>query len=201
MPAKKPAPKKPAKKAASTKKKTPVKKAASVAKKAASAAKKAAKKTVAKKPDSAAKKTVAKKTSASVKKEVKKPTAKAYKMQVIDDVIPNLVPHVVPSAGKVATNMKDLPKHLQPNKVQAGRMFLVEDEQMSQIDSLIEMQIDSYKWFLTEGLKELLEEISPITDFSGKKMELRVLGHSFDPPKYDPATCRRRNLSYEAVMK
>ncbi|MCB9807767.1 DNA-directed RNA polymerase subunit beta [Candidatus Peribacteria bacterium] len=63
------------------------------------------------------------------------------------------------------------------------------------------MQIESYKWFLTEGLKELLEEITPITDFSGKKMELRILGHSFDPPKYNPDTCRRRNLSYEAIMK
>ena len=63
------------------------------------------------------------------------------------------------------------------------------------------MQLQSYRWFLTEGLKELLEEISPITDFSGKKMELRILGHTFDPPKYDPDTCRRRNLSFEAVMK
>ena len=45
------------------------------------------------------------------------------------------------------------------------------------------MQLQSYRWFLTEGLKELLGEISPITDFSGKKMELRILGHTFDPPK------------------
>jgi len=131
----------------------------------------------------------------------KKPAAKAYKMQVSTEVLPKLIPHIVPSAGKISAAFKDLPKHLQPIKVSSGRAFLVEDEQLSQIDSLIEMQIDSYKWFLTEGLKELLSEISPIGDFSGKKMELRILGHSFDPPKYQPDICRRRNLSYEAVMK
>ena len=155
------------------------------------------------------KKTVAKKSSATAtakkpaaKKATKKPSASAsYKMSVGDEVLPNLVAHVVPAAGKMSANLKSLPEHLQPVKVSSGRSFLVEDEQMSQIDSLIEMQIESYKWFLTDGLKELLQEISPITDFSGKKMELRILGHSFDPPKYDPETCRRRNLSYEAVMK
>lgn len=153
------------------------------------------KKTVAKKADSE-KKTVAKKAAPK-----KSSASKSYKMQVGSDVLPRLVPHVVPAAGRPTAAHKNLPEHLQPKKLTANRMFLVEDEQMSQIDSLIEMQIESYEWFLTEGLKELLEEISPITDFSGKKMELRILGHSFDPPKYDPETCRRRNLSYEAVMK
>ena len=187
-------------KKATTKAKKPAKKAAAAKKPAAK--KPAAKKPAAKKAPQAAKKTVAKKTADSVKKAAKKPAAtKAYKMQVIDDVLPNLIPHVVPSAGKISAAFKNLPKHLQPMKVSSGRAFMVEDEQLSQIDSLIEMQIDSYKWFLTEGLKELLTEISPIADFSGKKLELRILGHSFDPPKYQPDICRRRNLSYEAVMK
>jgi DNA-directed RNA polymerase subunit beta len=173
------------------------------AKKAPAAKKTTAPKKVApKKASSVAKKTVAKKTGDSVKKEVKKAVpARAYKMQVGQEVLPKVIPHVVPSAGRPSASIKNLPAHLQPSKISNNRMFLVEDEQMSQVDSLIEMQIESYAWFLTEGLKELLTEISPISDFSGKKMELRVLGHSFDAPKYDPQTCRRRNLSYEAVMK
>jgi|SaaInlV_165m_DNA_1040744.scaffolds.fasta_scaffold03426_1 DNA-directed RNA polymerase subunit beta len=193
---KKPAAKKPAAKKPAAKKVAPKKPAAKTV-----AAKKPAPKVAPKKAPEAAKKTVAKKTADSVKKAVKKPAAKQYKMQVNDDVLPSLIPHVIPSAGKISAAFKDLPTHLQPKKVSAGRAYLVEDEQLSQIDSLIEMQIDSYKWFLTEGLKELLSEISPIGDFSGKKMELRILGHSFDPPKYQPDICRRRNLSYEAVMK
>lgn len=153
------------------------------------------------KKKAAAKKTVAKKTGSNAQKSTKKTSSASYKMQVGTDVQPRLIPHVVPHAGRVPSSVKNLPEHLQPLKVSTGRLYLVEDEQLSQVDSLIEMQIDSYKWFLTEGLKELLGEITPITDFSGKKMELKILGHSFDPPKYDPETCRRRNLSYEAIMK
>jgi len=129
------------------------------------------------------------------------PAPKGYKMQVGSDVLPQLIPHVVPALGRIPAACKDLPKHLQPVKVEQERCYLVGDEGISQVESLIEMQIKSYAWFLTEGLKELLQEISPITDFSGKKMELRILGHAFDAPKYDPETCRRRNLSFEAIMK
>jgi len=150
-----------------------------------------------------AKKAVAKKAAPAPGKETKKatPSARAYKVHVDEGVLPKVIPHVVPAAGRVPASCKNLPENLQPNKVSSNRVFLVEDEQLSHVDSLIQMQLESYKWFLTDGLKELLSEISPITDFSGKKMELRILGHAFDPPKYDPDTCRRRNLSYEAVMK
>jgi len=133
---------------------------------------------------------------------VKVPPKRNYQMQVVDAVLPDINPHVTAATGRVPSVFKDLPKHLQPAQVKDGRVYLVGDEgSLDLVPSLIEMQLQSYKWFLTEGLKELLEEISPITDFSGKKMELRVLGHTFDPPKYEPNICRRRNLSYEAVMK
>ncbi len=126
---------------------------------------------------------------------------RAYQMEVGESVLPQIRPHIVPPPERVSTSVaKSLPGHLQPKKVQDGRVYLVDDEPID-VPSLIEMQLQSYRWFLTEGLKELLEEISPITDFSGKKLELRILGHTFDPPKYDPETCRRRNLSYEAAMK
>jgi len=165
------------------------------------AKKKPAAKAAAAKKAAPAKKVVAKK-AAPAKKDAKKPSSsKAYKMHIADGVLPRVIPHVVPSAGKVPASCKNLPEHLQPTKVSSNRLFLVEDEQLSHVDSLIEMQLESYKWFLTDGLQELLSEISPITDFSGKKLELRILGHSFDAPKYDPETCRRRNLSFEAVMK
>jgi DNA-directed RNA polymerase subunit beta len=136
-----------------------------------------------------------------VRPPVKMPPKRNYQMHVTTDVLPRLVPHVVPVAGRTPAVFSRLPQELHPAKVQDGRVFLVQEEDEAHVPSLIEMQIQSYKWFLMEGLKELLEEITPITDFSGKKMELRILGHSFDPPKYDPDTCRRRNLSFEAAMK
>jgi len=158
------------------------------------------KKPAAKKP--APKRTVVKKKSvASPAGKAKKPVLKrSYQMQVSEEVLPIVRPHVVPAAGRIPASCKNLPKQLAPVRVEDNRVYLVH-ESHTDLPSLIEMQLQSYRWFLTEGLKELLQEISPIHDFSGKKMELRILGHTFDAPKYDPDTCRRRNLSYEAVMK
>ncbi|MDA1209152.1 MAG: DNA-directed RNA polymerase subunit beta [bacterium] len=164
---------------------------------------------VAKKKSPAPKKVVAKKKEtgkapveapAAPAKPMKKVPARAYQMHVTSAVLPELREHVVPPMGKVPAACKDLPAHLQPKAVQNNRLYLVDDHSID-LPSLIEMQVQSYAWFLQDGLKELLEEISPILDFSGKKMELRILGHTFDPPKYQPEVCRRRNLSYEAVMK
>ena len=151
---------------------------------------------------SSAKKGSSKTATATKKPATKKKASskKSYDMNVPPQALPRLLPHVVPPSDRIPAAVKKLPEHLHPKRMENGRVFLSDDEQVA-VPSLIEMQIESYQWFLTEGLKELLEEITPITDFSGKKMELKILGHSFDPPKYDPEVCKRRNLSYEAVMK
>jgi len=67
--------------------------------------------------------------------------------------------------------------------------------------NLIEVQLNSYEWFLNEGIRELFDEISPIIDFSGKKIELHFMEHSFEDPKYDPEIAKKRNLSYESSLK
>ena len=190
-----------------TKKKPAAKKKAP--KKIVQKKKSAPKKTISKKSppkkvvkNPAPKRTVAKKKSGGLvsKKTKRSPSKRSYQMHVSDDVLAKVHAHVVPPSGKIPSSCKDLPKDLTPAKVEGNRVYLVEDSH-TDLPSLIEMQLQSYRWFLTDGLKELLQEITPITDFSGKKMELRILGHTFDSPKYDPGTCRRRNLSYEAVMK
>ncbi|MBN2307256.1 DNA-directed RNA polymerase subunit beta [Candidatus Peregrinibacteria bacterium] len=97
---------------------------------------------------------------------------------------------------------KTAPKLItKPTKVISGRHYFTETEDSFKLPPLIEIQLNSYQWFLTEGLKELLQEISPITDFSGKKMELHFLSHSLDKPKHDPLTAKRKNLTYEASLK
>lgn len=90
---------------------------------------------------------------------------------------------------------------IKPTKVLNGRHYFTETEDSFKMPPLIEIQLNSYQWFLTEGLKELLQEISPITDFSGKKMELHFLSHSLDKSKHDPLTAKRKNLTYEASLK
>jgi len=90
---------------------------------------------------------------------------------------------------------------LKPTKVVEGRYYFTENQDTFKLPPLIEVQLNSYQWFLSEGLKELLQEISPITDFSGKKMELHFLSHSLDKAKHEPLVTKRKNLTYEASLK
>src|SRR5579859_7496763 len=60
--------------------------------------------------------------------------------------------------------------------------------------NLTQIQLDSFHWFINEGLKELFEEISPIQDFTGKNLELRFLDFHFGKPRYDVFQCRQRGF-------
>jgi DNA-directed RNA polymerase subunit beta len=66
---------------------------------------------------------------------------------------------------------------------------------------LIEVQKDSYKWFLDEGLKELFDEINPIKDYIGRDLELYFDEYYLDEPKFDEVTARERNTSFEAALR
>src|SRR5918998_1461880 len=77
--------------------------------------------------------------------------------------------------------------------------------QIMEMPNLIKVQLDSYDWFIREGLRELLDEISPIQDFTGSKMELRVVVSQLvrSPGVYftretDPTT--GRGLAYAKVI-
>jgi DNA-directed RNA polymerase subunit beta len=69
------------------------------------------------------------------------------------------------------------------------------------LPNLIESQITSYEWFMKEGLKEILEEISPITDFTEKEMELSFGEYYLDEPKYDEVISKNKNISYDAPLR
>lgn len=97
---------------------------------------------------------------------------------------------------------KILPKENIIMKEASGRKFYSERlDKNVVLPNLIEVQIDSYRWFLEDGIRELLDEITPISDFSGKKLELHFLAHSIGEPKYDAETCKFKNLTYEAPLK
>jgi DNA-directed RNA polymerase beta' subunit len=67
--------------------------------------------------------------------------------------------------------------------------------------NLNEAQLKSYQWLLEKGLNELLEEISPIHDHTGKEFSLYFSNYRFDEPKYDEATARYKEATYEAPLR
>ena len=69
------------------------------------------------------------------------------------------------------------------------------------IPNLVEIQKDSYDSFIDEGIAEIFEDFSPITDFSDH-FELHFLGHEFgDTPKYDEKECRNRDATYALPLR
>ncbi len=67
--------------------------------------------------------------------------------------------------------------------------------------NLIEVQLDSYRWFLEEGLKEIFAELNPISDFIGKNLELHFLDYKVEEPKYSADDARIRNLTFKAGIR
>ncbi len=81
------------------------------------------------------------------------------------------------------------------------RKFFTEKHEVIELPDLIELQTSSYNWFLSEGLRELFEEISPIMDFTGKDLELNFGDFYLDEPKLDEHTARSRNATFEAAVR
>ena len=70
-----------------------------------------------------------------------------------------------------------------------------------EIPNLIEIQTKSYKWFLEEGLMEVLRDVSPIVDCSGN-LSIEFISYSLDSkPKYPVEECKERDVNYAAPLK
>jgi len=81
------------------------------------------------------------------------------------------------------------------------RKFFTAKDTTVPLPNLIETQIKSYNWFLEDGLHELFDEISPISDNSGKKLELHILKHSIEAPKLTPAEAKGKSGTFEGTLK
>ena len=68
------------------------------------------------------------------------------------------------------------------------------------VPNLVQVQVNSFEWLKTDGLKELFEEISPIEDFSGGRFDLRFLSHEIREPKFSERECRQREITYSAPL-
>ena len=82
------------------------------------------------------------------------------------------------------------------------RMSYSRQKEVLQMPNLIEVQKDSYQWFLDEGLKEVFDDISPITDYSGHlSLELVDFTLCEDEVKYSIEECKERDATYAAPLK
>ncbi|MBT3230795.1 DNA-directed RNA polymerase subunit beta [Candidatus Uhrbacteria bacterium] len=81
------------------------------------------------------------------------------------------------------------------------RKYFNSTREAMDLPDLIEVQKSSYKWFLEEGLSELLSEVSPIADFIGRDLELTFGEYFIDEPKFDEKTSKDKNITFEAPLR
>ena len=99
-------------------------------------------------------------------------------------------------------------EHMQKSKMHPVHMgkqirmsYARTDEGVLEIPNLVELQRSSYEWFLKEGLKEVFEDISPITDFNGNLILEFVDFYLDSKPKYSIEECKERDATYSAPLK
>ena len=81
------------------------------------------------------------------------------------------------------------------------RMTFSKINEVIDMPNLIEIQKDSYKWFVEEGLKEVFRDMSAITDYSGN-LQLSFVDYRMDDkPKYDVTECKARDTTYAAPLR
>src|SRR5437762_1759657 len=86
------------------------------------------------------------------------------------------------------------------SRASAARKRYARIPEVLPVPNLIELQLQSFKWFMDRGLRELFDEISPIKDFTGKVMELQFLDYEFGEPKYSEDECRTKDLTFSKPL-
>lgn len=82
-----------------------------------------------------------------------------------------------------------------------GRHYFTDDRSVVWVPNLLEVQLDSYKDFLKNGIDKAFVDSFPISDHSEEKVDIYYKWHILEEPKYSPIECTRKNLNYEAPMK
>ena len=91
-----------------------------------------------------------------------------------------------------------------PHEITLGknkRMSFSKIKEPIEMPNLIEIQKNSYDWFFAEGLKEVFEDVSPITDYTGN-LVLEFIDYTLDStPKYSVEECKERDTNYSAPLR
>jgi DNA-directed RNA polymerase subunit beta len=101
----------------------------------------------------------------------------------------------------MAKKTLNFPATLKPTLEKSGRYFFSDISEPFPFPDLTEIQTRSYQWFLEKGIDELLEEINPIVDPTGKKLKLEILSYEIEDPKFSLEFCRRKGVSYESIIR
>jgi DNA-directed RNA polymerase subunit beta len=92
------------------------------------------------------------------------------------------------------------PPPLDRDKLSISRKSYAKLPQILDVPNLIEVQLVSFQWFQEEGIKQLLEEVSPIQDFTGSRLELSFVGYEFREPRHSEQECCQRDLTYSVPL-
>lgn len=91
-----------------------------------------------------------------------------------------------------------------PQPVKLGkreRMTYAQIREVAEMPHLLQIQLDSYKWFVEEGIREVFEDISPIHDYAGN-LVLEFIDYTLDnTPKYEQEECKERDVTYAAPLR
>jgi DNA-directed RNA polymerase subunit beta len=93
-----------------------------------------------------------------------------------------------------------LPTNSEPNVPFVPRKSYARLPQILEVPNLLKVQTDSFRWFQEEGLKQLLEEISPIGDFTGNRLALSFVDYEFREPHHTEYECRQKDLTYASPL-
>ncbi|MBU7007471.1 DNA-directed RNA polymerase subunit beta [Phosphitispora fastidiosa] len=80
------------------------------------------------------------------------------------------------------------------------RLSFAKIQEVLEMPNLIEIQQNSYEWFLNEGLREMFYDISPIQDFTGNLI-LEFVDYTLGEPKYSVDDCKERDVTYAAPLR
>ncbi len=93
-----------------------------------------------------------------------------------------------------------LPKHGEGKTLPVSRKSYAKLPQILEIPNLIKIQLDSFQRFQEDRIKELIKEVSPIKDFTGKKLEISFVGYEFREPSHTEKECRQRDRTYSVRL-
>ncbi len=81
------------------------------------------------------------------------------------------------------------------------RKSFARTEEIQEMPGLLDIQKNSYRWFLEEGLRDVFQDVASVTDYTGS-LELSFVDYSMDEkPKYDEEECKARDATYAAPLK
>jgi len=93
-----------------------------------------------------------------------------------------------------------VPSEINDEEFYVKRKSYAKLSQVIDVPNLVNVQLNSFKWFQEDGIRELIEDISPIKDFTGNRLELEFIGYEFRDPRHSEQECSQRDQTYSVPL-